>query len=234
MKATLIVGCLVAFSWAVVGQEQATAITSEQYQEGYAIGVDEARKQLKSGNATLYTCGLRQLPEFLDRETGLPCDVIAGCVVDNEIRGRQAGHNDTIRKFIAERGLPANSFKRWNKDLFDLKGFYEKRAGTERPVQLIRGDLAAECPDGIHELRLEKIQHRKEDGTLSVRSAVVISVAGVDHKALHLWFDGDMDLFWGPKGSGFAVIRCVQGQKQWFTALDLRRGKILRNEYASE
>jgi hypothetical protein len=236
MKLSLICALLLAFQCsAVAAQTQGALIKSDgDYDAGYRTGVSAADKELKEGLARLYTYGLRdEGVGLLDRKTGLPLKVIAGCAVDREIEGRAAGHNARVREYIADRGLPSNSFKRWEKQLFDLKGYYEERARTEKPHRLTPGDLAAECPDGIHALRVEKVQHREEDGALSVRSSVIISVGPVDHKALDHWIEGDMDLFWGPKGSGFAVIRCVEKQTRSFMALDLRRGKLLRWEYVS-
>ena len=121
------------YCWAVAQEPVGVLIKpGADYQKGYHAGRAEADEQLIAGKATLYTYGLRRHDEieFLDRETGLPFEPVAGCVVNETIHGRAAGHNDRIREFIAERGLPRNSFKRWEKDLFDLKGYYD--AGRRR------------------------------------------------------------------------------------------------------
>jgi hypothetical protein len=207
--------------------------------------------------------GLRRGLEFLDRETGLPQQPIAGCVVDNTIIGRAAGHNGRIKEFIAERGLPGNSFKRWEKELFDLKGYYGRRKKTERPIHLAFGGPVAKSPDGKYTLRLvttpreqpkgeplhvalDRLEAKSPEAKAMLRfvttppeesegkpryyPAIVITAGGVDHKPVMLLQEGQMDCFWGPAESGFAVIRCRWEETLIFTAVDLRRGRVLREE----
>jgi hypothetical protein len=86
--------------------------------------------------------------------------------------------------------------------------------------------------DGKYELRLVKTQYKEIDGTLSEALSLVIGVAGIDHKPLRLFHEGQMDCFWGPKESAFAVIRSNGRHGPVFSAFNLKRGKLLRAEYA--
>jgi hypothetical protein len=58
--------------------------------------------------------------------------------------------------------------------------------------------------------------------------AFVVSVDGTDHTQLIALYDGEMDVVWGPGGSGFAVIRCKAQDGPYFMALDLKRAEWLR------
>jgi hypothetical protein len=202
---------------------------AERSESAYKEGVSEAEKELREGTATFYIWGLRNSAESLDRRTGIPLEVLAGCAIDAETHARATGHNRTIRKYIHEVGLPANSFKRWEKDLFDLAGYYERRSKTERPSRLTFDGPAAKSTDGKYAIRLLSMKFHEYDGTIIDDSALIINVSGVDRTPIIALCKKDADLLWGPKGSGFAVIRCHGEHGTWFTAVDLNRGKILRD-----
>jgi hypothetical protein len=122
MKPHLVCACLPAFPGLTFAQPAAEGLVATpggDYGAGYKAGAAEADKDLEEGVVAFYIYGLRRSPEFLDRKTGLPCKVIAACVVNDTLVGRAAGHNDRINEYIVERGLPSNSFKRWEKELFD-------------------------------------------------------------------------------------------------------------------
>ena len=130
MKTFLIAICLLALNAAAAAQQLGAVVApgGKSYAEGYNTGVAEAERELRDGSATLYIYGLRRSPEFLDRSTGIPFEIIGDCVIDVETKGRADGHNGAIRKYVKERGLPSNSFKRWEEELFDLAGYYKLRA----------------------------------------------------------------------------------------------------------
>ncbi|MDB5350116.1 MAG: hypothetical protein JWN86_1363 [Planctomycetota bacterium] len=199
------------------------------YARAYKQGQDEADKELKDDRATIYTFGLRSLFEHLDRDTGLPYEGIAGCEVDDEILGRAAGHNDRMLEHIKKNGPPGYSFKRWEKELFDLKGFYEPQSRDGKVHRLSLGDPAMKSPDGGVTIRAVKRTFTKDDGSLGDSLAVEITVDGVVKKPQTVFFDeGDSDFCWGPKGSNFAVVRSRGKGEPWFMALDLRTGQRLR------
>jgi len=236
MKTCLISVCLLAFPGGSVVSQEPDAPIDESDKKGYAaaykLGVAEADKELKEGNAMIYAHGLLGEPEFLDRKTGLPYKMIAGCIVNLKILARAAGHNDRIKKYIGERGLPSNSFKRWEKELFDLKGYYETRTETERPHRPSPGGAGVKSSDGKYQIRLVKTQSRDDDGSVSNYASPVVSVDGVDHEPLHsLPYGGNLDFFWGPNDSGFAVIHCKGKEDSAFMAVDLKRGRWLRQEW---
>jgi hypothetical protein len=224
MKTTLIGGCLFALNAAMLfGQESRghVGVSEGNYAAGCKAGVAEAEKELKEGKATLYTYGLRDRDgiEDLDRKTGLPFEAIAGCVVYDKLLGRAAGHNRRIAKYIEEHGLPSNSFKRWEKELFDLESYFAKRRKTEKPIPLIVGLPAEKSPDGKYAMR----RAQKPRG-------LIVSVDGIDHKALWISY-GNIDFFWGPKDSGFAVIRTSGVDGTSFMAVDFKRGRRLRETF---
>jgi hypothetical protein len=218
-----------------IGQGPDAAIPIEdkgEYEAAYKLGRMEADQELKVGRATIYTYGLRNLFEYLDRKTGLPEKGIAGCVVDDTIMGRGAGHNARIAEYIKEHGLPSNSFKRWEKELFDLKTYYESRTEAERPHRLTRGDPALRSPDGRYTFRPVKTWFEKDDGRLTDTLGIAVGGDGIRHDVLTvLWDEGDTDFLWGPEGSGFAVVRCMWKEKPWYMALDLKRGRWLREQW---
>jgi hypothetical protein len=134
-----------------------------------------------------------------------------------------------ISEYIAEKGLPENSLKRWEKDLLDLKHYYLARTRTGDPVRLQLDGPAVRSPDGKYTLRLVPEQIREPAGTSWDRQSLVISGDDVGRETL--WLEGTMDFFWGPPESGFAVIRSYHRQTLTFTAVDLKRGRLLRAEY---
>lgn len=233
MKYALFCAWLLAFLGGAVAAQEPDAFIWDRklYDKAYKLGVAEADEQLKAGNATIYTFGLCMSLEMLDRQTGLPIQPIADSVIVDSFVGRVAGHNHRIDEVIAERGLPSNSFKRWDKELFDLKGFYETRSKTEKPVRLLIGRPAARSPDGKYTLRLVKTELQGDNGKRIDTKSVVVNVAGVDRDPLWLYVEGNHDFFWGPKESGFAVIRSKGERMTAFEALDLKRGTGLRDEF---
>ena len=207
-----------------------TSRNSGDYDTADCTGIADADQRLKTGKAAFYIYGLRESGEFLDWKTGIPFEAIADCEADNAIVGRADGNNARINEFIAVHGLPSNSFKRWEKDLFDLWGFYEKQSEKQRPFRLTLRGPAAKSADGKYTMRLAKYQHKLLNGTPSEHLSIVISVAGVDHKEFGFFLDEAFDGFWGPAGSGFAVVRYDRVPAPFLIALDLERGEPLRSE----
>jgi hypothetical protein len=216
----------------VAGQERGAIFgTGGSYGKGYRTGVAEAEQQLEACQATIYVYGLRDLGEFLDRRTGLPLEPIAGCVVDNTILGRATGHNERIKKFILETGLPGNSFRKWEKELFDLKGYYEEQIRKQKPFRLTASGPPTKSADGKYTLYLDKTQHEERNGTVLDRLSILIMGTGNDRKRYELFHPGDVDCIWGPEGTAFAVIRMNTRNAATLEALDVERGKLLRLEY---
>jgi hypothetical protein len=197
----------------------------------YKQGRREALAELAAGKATLYTYGLRDFGEDVDRETGLRYHPIAGCLVDDAIVDRTNGHNEQILESIRTAGLPANSLKPWRDDLFNLRPFFETRARSGPPVGVNLDGPAAASPDGKYSIRRVRRTFQKDDGSPGEGSAFVI-VAGADtHPPLHIWGDeGEATLVWGDDASGFAVLRFRGDDGQNYVAVDLREGCVLRSE----
>ena len=79
---------------------------SPEYKKGFAIGIQEAEDEIKNNKMTIYTYGYppahRNGIEF-DKDTGLVYKTIAGCVVNDDVLGREAGHDKTIREHLKKR-----------------------------------------------------------------------------------------------------------------------------------
>lgn len=70
-----------------------------EYRRAYFVGVGEAKKEIELNQVTVYIYG--KLPnnmKIIHKETGLIYKPIAGCIVDEKIVGRSAGHNDYVLK----------------------------------------------------------------------------------------------------------------------------------------
>lgn len=202
---------------------------SDEYRAGYRQGVEEAKKELESGVATFYTCGLQLGLEHLDRETGIPIRPIAGCGVDDEILGRSFGHNKTLSDSMKLRGLPANSFKRWEKELFGLEAYFIARSKQQAPVRPKAGGPVLKSPDGKFTITPVRSEYKRQDGSTGNVFALIVGGDGVKPSTVNVWWD-DVDLVWGPNGSRFAVLRNVQKEWDKYDALDLQRGEWLRQE----
>ena len=88
----------------------------------YDSGWWEAERELWRGEATIYESGGLTYGDIchVDRETGLPINVVSGCVVQAGEGPRIKGHNDHIAQFIRWHGLPRNTLKPWENELFNL------------------------------------------------------------------------------------------------------------------
>ncbi len=206
-----------------------------EYRVAYRYGRAEAEVQLKEGTARLYVFGAGMTLEHTDRQTGLPMEWIGGCAIGPTPFGRIAGHNDRIREHITAHGLPANSFKRWDKELFDLKGYFAFRSRSQEPHRLSPGGPALKSPDGGFTVRPVNSPIVKPDGRREDRLGLVVGGPAAERPVTDVFFDeGQSELVWGPKGSGFAVIRCRRSDHDRYMALDLKRGWWLRCESGDE
>jgi hypothetical protein len=207
---------------------------SKEYRDAFDMGVKEAEKELRNGTATLMIWGLqRGWFEHLDQETGLPKRPIARCVVGAEIFGREVGHNETIRKSITAHGLPSNSFKKWEKELFDLKGFWGRQMKTTQPIPLHAGGPLLKSPDGRFTIQPVKPEEKGSDGVIHHDLGLRVSGNGSGPRTEDIIWSGETDLLWGPQGSRFAVIRCRGKTSVDYMALDLQRVAWLRWEVES-
>lgn len=227
----------VALSAAAAGQESGQRIdqrNAKTHAAGVARGRAEAETELRSGEASIWSYG-QLLPgrffESVDRETGLYFSEF-GCVVDDELIGRVEGHNARISEYVRAHGPPKNSFKPWEKELFGLKQYFESRCRTEKPTRLTVGDLAIVSPDGEYAVKLVKRPDRTLDGLPTESTWIVVGEQDIESKRTSLWMK-DAELFWGPKGTWFAVLRgsSRMGNHRDYMALDLRRVRTIRVEF---
>jgi hypothetical protein len=218
-----------------LGQESGdrTFLLTRESPAAVAKGRAEADAELKSGEASVWTCGLdlKLFFEPLDRETGLFYSSF-GCVVDNELVGRIKGHNARIAEYVRDHGPPKNSLKPWEKELFGLKEYFDSRCRTGAPTRLTVGGPAAVSPDTGYAVRLVKRPDKTLDGKPTESTWIVVGDQDIDSKRTSLWMK-DAELFWGPKGSWFAVLRGASKTHdgQDHMALDLRRVRTIRVEF---
>jgi hypothetical protein len=239
-------------------EDLARAGNPKEYDAAVVRGRAEADEQIKSNQAELWDYGTIIRLDNIDRETGLFYTGF-GCVVDDQIIGRVEGHNARIEEYIRSHGLPKNSLKPWEKELFGLKEYFENRKLSEKPIRLMVGAPEARSPDGNHVVRLvkvpEKVPPPRKDSELRVppdprvdEAARILlekdyitvqtpyfAVGDPGDKANLMycfWRDIEPELVWGPKGSWFAVIkgRMTKDGPADYEAIDLRVKRRIREE----
>ena len=201
------------------------------YQQAYEQGIKEADQELQRGNPTIYVWGYRSLFEYLDRETGLPYHQF-GCDVSDKIFGLSDGHNARIHESIQQTGPPAHSFRRWDKELFDLKAYCATPTPTNTPHRLTPGGPPLTSPDGRCTIRPVQTSFTKDDGTQAIRLGLALNTDGFDLRVATVFpGTGETDLIWAPPGAPFAILRTHRGDKTTYEALDLDRARRLRMEF---
>jgi hypothetical protein len=200
-----------------------------RYDRDYAEGWWEAECELWRGNATVRDVGHFSLGDFcnIDRDTGLPISVVD--VNSDGALMRTQGHNDHIEQYVRWNGPPKNSVKPWERELFNLKDFFDERTKIEAPKPLVDGGQALVAPDGKHCVR--PVAGRSGDGTPNCGLKLLLSSGSdvVDTPYVR-FLPGDSDLIWGPQGSQFVVVRSIALIFEKYVALDLRTGRWLCEE----
>jgi hypothetical protein len=162
----------------------------------------------------------------VDRKTGLPIRTVdtCGCVVrESEVR-RAQGHNDHVEQYIRWNGLPRNSLKPWEQELFHLAEYFDDWARIGPPFHLAEGGPANVSPDGKSSVRPAAVANSggldvfifAENNRVSAQSIVCE--------------DGKCELVWGPGGSRFVIFRSFYDDRVHFAAYDLKTGQHLRDE----
>jgi hypothetical protein len=87
----------------------------------YAAGWWEAESELWRGEATIYRLGEPIVGGIcnINPDMGLPVRVRSGCMTRAGDSEWVKGHNDHIAQYIRWHGLPTNTFKPWERELFD-------------------------------------------------------------------------------------------------------------------
>jgi hypothetical protein len=218
-----------------------TVVTWAQMREGagwkdYAEGWWLAEHELRRGEASIYAIAGRELDDEvgIDRETGLHVTWFhtGFCALGNRDQGvheRVQGHNDHVRQYILFHGLPPNSLKQWEPELFALRDFFDARSQQNSPVPLLASGTVIVSPDGKNSVRpVARLDDRGvPDGPLWVVIGDRTSTLG---ECCVRSLKGKSDLLWGPRNSRFAVIRSTSQFGEKYSAIDLRTGRILRQE----
>ena len=200
----------------------------------FAQGRAEAKAEWQTNTATLYRYGLPAAEGNLDRETGLSFTAIAGCIVNDAIQQRAAGHNQRIKELIAQHGLPSYSRKRWVDDLdAPERWFARPRPQTPPTVLTVNASPATNQPCS---LRLVGIPTGDPDGKLSLKLQLEVGGRRRDLAfPLGHYAARSTELLWGPPGADVAFLRWSDFEKPFFAdirevfvVLDLRNGEWLR------
>ncbi len=199
---------------------------SKEYLEAYERGREEAEQELTKESATIYSFGRVDYSDNLDEESGLFYSNL-GCRVDDKIKGLFYGYNDRIAEYIKAHGVPRNSFKPWEKELLGLNDYFETRRENEKPGVLRAGGPILKSHDEKHAMRAYVEEHTTNGKIVrSLRVRLMRKHLERDLNALVAGVDDELELFWGPKGSNFAII----AESGFYQAFDLRTGRLLRSE----
>lgn len=204
----------------------------ERSQIDYVAGWWDAECELWRGDASINSVGgcdlLRDICN-IDRDTGLPFCRSGGCVIREGDLERMQGHNDHIEQYIRWHGLPRNTFKPWEDELFHLKQCFDHLSRADAPKRLYAGGPPMVSPDGMQSV--QPVAVVKEDGSQGDSLKVVIASANVTLNDSYVRFGKeDSDLMWGPDGSRFVLIRSIFESTERYSAFDLVTGRLLRAE----
>ena len=195
-----------------------------QHASGWRQGRAEALRDIKNDRMCIYSAGMRDPGEWLDRESGLPVVAIAACSFDERTLGRLQGYNQTIRNHVARNGSPPYSFKRWESELFALKAYFDGAAVLAPPVSIRSDGPPFVSEDQTWTLRLVKPPDQEVSELRLTRSAATLIVLTARPQ------DDEMQILIGPAGSEFAVLRYQhRGAFSKYVAIDVRRGVRLRS-----
>jgi len=218
---------------AVVGLGMGAFVQYRRTDRYYAAGWWDAERELWQGTASIYGGSDFEFCD-VDRDTGLLITHRDTCFTNEYDRERNQGHNDHIAQYIRWHGLPRNTLKPWEKELFHLKQWFDETSQTVAPTRLVAGGQAVVSPDGRNSVR--PVLAVNDDGSPDNDSLKVVIAAG--NVVLDDWYarahEGESDLLWGPDGSRFVVIRSITTRGEEFQAFDLRTGRQLRQENGNE
>lgn len=233
LRTLMILVALVAFGMsavAMLGDDRST-----QFRKGYEQGRREADAQIASGVVTIYAYGLRMPLSNFDPDTGLPFQAIAGCVVDDQILGRAQGHNERVLQYVKSGKTPMNSHKDWTDDLNDLLRTYTSQSQLQKPVRLTAGGPPFVSPDGRFKVQFvcSECDQQKPVAPMHLEAKLMIAAPGSKSPRSYTCFHGKnpMDFVFGPRGSGFGVIRTETPERVVdFQAVDLHVPCLLKGE----
>jgi len=205
---------------------------SAEYRAGYVRGAAEAAQEFENGSARIRVYGMRVSSDTLDRETGLNVIPLAGCIVDDEIKGRAAGYNEVITKLIEDHGAPPYSRKRWERELYNLGGYLSSLTGKDALLPLHIGGRGVPLRGGKMVVSMSPQLHVYAEGAPIVwtdrwgnRSTTADFIWSTVPKRIEV---AD-----GPTGSDVLIFRSTFADKTVEHAvLDLRSGEWLRQETA--
>jgi hypothetical protein len=139
------------------------------------------------------------------------------------------GHNDRVAQYIRWHGLPRNTLKPWEKELFNPRGFFNEQSRIDAPKRLLASGPPVVSPDARNSVR--PVARANDQGIPDGPLSVVITEGNVRRGEWYVrLLKGESDLLWGPEGSRLAVIRSTSEFGEKYSAFDLRTGRHLRDE----
>lgn len=203
---------------------------SREFLAGHARGATEALEDFQKGAASVRVSGMRASLDRLDRATGLNVVPLGDCFVDDETTGRVLGYNEAVGKLIKERGLPAYSRKRWEREFYDLKRYLSSLVGDDTPVRLYIGGRGAQLRDGTILVKMGPELQVYQDG----KAVVWNDPLGGRRTTANLGWSSvprHIEVADGPVGAEVLVFQSSFADRGLeLTILDLRTGQILRTE----
>lgn len=203
---------------------------------------------LKGDAAFLHTFGDGAYICGMDTDTGLPVR-LCGDIVDMKLSREVRGHNQGVRDFIQQYGLPWNSRLPWIKEIQKPGTYFSDRRQKAKWFRLILNGAAAQSDDkatlislrslgGISTAVLRvsstkywsRMQHSRSAQVAEPASLPVPSQPCAEQpviRDIRLWIHDraqECDLLWGPEGSELVFFRF--GSKS-FGVLDLPLGEWL-------
>jgi hypothetical protein len=219
---------------ALIGLGIGAHLRSSRGSTHYLFGWWDAEREHWIGNATIYEVCLPMYAgsDNLDRGTGLPILRCFGgycSLADYDIDARTRGHNDCITNYIRWHGLPANTLRPWEDQLYNLRRFFEEHSRTEAPKPLRANGSTVVSPDGLNSVRV--LSYPQGQPVPGGRLWLAITAGRVTlNRCCVRFVRGESDLLWGPKGSRVVVIRSISESEEKYSAFDLRTGLHLRDE----
>lgn len=201
---------------------------SPMYYAGYIEGISRAKREIATGNTTLYSYGNADFFTSVDKETGLPFLTLGPCNADDATIGMVQGHNDTVRRIISVEGIPDWSYKQWEKHLFNIASYFEDASSPGEITALVLDGPPFELEAYNRTVRAERVGIPSSN-----RSKLLIKLECdgklVGEIPLH-WQDVEIMIRRGPPESRLLFLRGRKPGYQRDVAIDVINGRRLRVE----
>ncbi len=232
-------GCLTLFIAGMGGcaasSQHAVPKPLDRLQTAYDQGRLEFQTELAQGRPTVEIYGDEGATPGFDEETGLPQVVVPKDDMNPTLAGRVSGHNDALREYIEQSGLPAASRKKWEGEILHPGRYFNDQMRGESPLRLATDAPRVASPDGRFILLLRETTPDTRPAAATPPQLILFTPMAQQAVPLPttLSEQRDVSFFWGPSGSDTAVFRLAPPDGAGgpvFSTLDLRTGQWLHTE----